>query len=67
MNDPELFELVKNYQVHALSGICWKYNNAECQFSYGQYFSGKTIIAKPLNSKFSSDEKQEVVTWRTHY
>ena len=29
-NDPELFELVKIYQVHAYSRTCWKYNENEC-------------------------------------
>ena len=27
-------------------------------------FYGKTIIAKPLHSKFSSNKKQEILTWR---
>ena len=27
-------------------------------------FTEKTIIAKPLDSKFSNEEKQEVLTWR---
>ena len=26
--------------------------------------TGKTIIAKPLDSKFSNEEKQEILTWR---
>ena len=26
LNDPDLFELVKTYQVHAHSKTCWKYN-----------------------------------------
>ena len=39
LNDPELFDLVKN----------------ECQ-----YFTEKTIVAKPLDSKFSNDEKLEM-------
>ena len=36
----------------------------ECRFSYGQYFTEKTIIAKPLDSKFSYDKNQEALTWR---
>ena len=35
----------------------------ECQFSYSQYFTEKTIMAKPLGSEFSNEEKQ-VLTWR---
>ena len=43
--------------------MCWKYNNNEFHFSYGQYFTEKTIIAKPLDYRFRNDEKQEVLTW----
>ena len=63
LNYPECFELVQTYLVHAHSGTCWKYNKNECHFSYGQYFTEKTIIAKPLDSKFSNDEKQEILKW----
>ena len=35
VNDSELFELVKTYQVHVLSRTCWKYIKNECRFSYG--------------------------------
>ena len=64
LNDPELFELVKTYQVHTHSSTCWKYNKNECRFSYDRYFTEKTIIAKPLDSKFSNEEKQDILTWR---
>ena len=56
LKEPELFELVKTYQVHAHYRTCWKYNRNECHFSYGRYFTEKTIIAKPLDSKLSNDE-----------
>ena len=32
--------------------------------SCGLYFTEKTIIAEPLDSKFSNDEKLEILTWR---
>ena len=64
LNDPELFELVKTYQVHAHSRNCWKYNKRECRFSYSRFFTEKTIIAKPLDSELTNDEKQEVLAWR---
>ena len=35
----------------------------EYRFSYGRYFTEKTIIAKPIDSKFSNKEKQEILTW----
>ena len=63
LNNPEIFELVKTYQVHAHSRTCWKYNKDECRFFYGRYFTEK-IIVKPFDSKFSNDEKQKILTWR---
>ena len=57
--DPELLELVKNYKVRALSRTC-----CESRVSYGRYVTEKTIHAKPLDSKLSNDEKEEVLTWR---
>ena len=64
LNDPELFELVKTYQVHTHSRTCWKYNKNECRFSYGCYVTEKTIIAKRLHSKFSNVVKQEILIRR---
>ena len=61
---PEIFELVKTYQADARSGTCWKYSKNECRFSYGRYFTEKTIIAKPIDSSLSNDEKGEVLSWR---
>ena len=59
----ELFELVKTYQVHVHSRICWKYNKNEGHFSSSCHFTEEKIIAKPSNSKFSNEEKQEILTW----
>ena len=64
LNDPELFDLVKTYQVYVHRRTCWKYYKNECHFLYGRYFIEKTIITKPLDSKFSNEEKQKVLTWR---
>ena len=48
LNDLELFELVKTYQVHAHSRICWKYNKSECRFSYGRYLLGTQLLQSHL-------------------
>ena len=64
LNDSEHFELIKAYQVHGHSRICQKYNMNEGRFSYGRYFTEKTIITKSLASKFSIDEMQKVLTFR---
>ena len=59
LNDPGLFELAKTYQVRPHSRTCWEYKKNVCRFSYVQYFSEKTVIAKPLDFKFSNYEKQQ--------
>ena len=64
LNNTELFQLVKTFQVHSYSETCRKYSKDECCFSYGRYFAEKTIIGKSLDSKFSNDAKQEILTWR---
>ena len=64
MNDKDFFDLIKTYQVHAHFRTCWKCNKYECRFFYDQYFTEKTIIAKPLDSKFSNDKKQAILAWR---
>ena len=61
-SDSELSELVKTYQVHAHSETCWKYKNNEFRFSYGRFFTEKTIIAKPADSEITKDKKQEILT-----
>ena len=38
LNDPELFVLVKTYQVYAHSRTCLKYNKNQCRFSCRCYF-----------------------------
>ena len=63
-NDSEFFELVKTYQVHSHSRTCFKHKKNECRFSYGQFFTEKTIIAKPVDSEISKDKKQEMLTQR---
>ena len=36
-NEPNLFELVKTYQIHSHSRTCWKYNKNECRLLYGPF------------------------------
>ena len=64
LKEPQLFELVRTYQVHAHSRTCWKYNKNECRFWYGWYFTEKVIIVKPLDSQLSNDEKEGALIWR---
>ena len=63
-NEPELFELVKLYQIKSLSRTCWKYiyiKKNEFRFSYGRFFSDRTIILKPLDPSLDPLERNEVL------
>ena len=64
LNNKELFKSIKIYQVHAHSRTYWKYNKNECHFYYGCYFTEKTNIAKPIDSIFINEIKQEILLWR---
>ena len=44
---PELYELVRTYQTHSHSKSCRKYKNVSCWYSFGKFFTNKTIIADP--------------------
>lgn len=63
LNDLEPFQLVKTYQALTHFRTGWNDNKDECHFSHSRYFTEKTIIAKPLYSKFSNDKKHKVLTW----
>ena len=55
LNDSELFELDKTYQVYNHSSTSSKYNKNECRISYDCYFTEKILIPEPLDSKFSNE------------
>lgn len=43
---PELYELVKSYQLHRHS--CWKYKNQLCRFNFERLFSKESTVAESL-------------------
>ena len=49
-DDPELYKLVKTYQIHSHSKTCRKVKNKNCRFNFGKFFSNCTIIAKPIEN-----------------
>ena len=63
-NEPEMFMLVKTFQIHSHSRTCWKYKKNKCRFLYGRFFSDKTIISKPLDYSLSSEQKSDMMNWR---
>ena len=52
--EPQLFDLVKNYQIHRHSKTCQKFKNESCKFHYGTYFTDHTIIAETLASNVAA-------------
>ena len=60
-SEPELYEMVKTYQIHSHSKSCRKYKNIACRYSFGRFFSVKTIIAEPLPNEMTEKEKSAVL------
>ena len=54
---PELYNLVKTYQLHRHSKTCRKYKNQACRFHFGKFFSKRTIVAEPLSSDIPENER----------
>ena len=63
-NEPELYQLVKTYQIHRHFKTCHKYKNEKCRFRFGKYFTDETIVAEPLPENISEQEKLEIMQKR---
>ena len=61
-DQPELFELVKTYQLHRHSKTCRKYRNTACRFNFGKLFSEKTIISEPLSESIPSERRKQILS-----
>ena len=62
--EPQLFNLVKKYQIHRHSKTCQKFKNKSCRFHYGRYFTDHTIITQPLASNVAVDFKVSLMEKR---
>uniref|UniRef100_A0A7M5V9S6 ATP-dependent DNA helicase n=2 Tax=Clytia hemisphaerica TaxID=252671 RepID=A0A7M5V9S6_9CNID len=62
--DPDLFNLVKTYQLHRHSKTCRKYKNTPCRFYFGKFFSEKTIVSEPLPLELPHEEKETILALR---
>ena len=63
-NEPELYELVKTYQIHYHSKSCRKYKNIDCRYSFGRFFTESTVIAESEDMR--DDEEQEILQNRVN-
>ncbi len=62
--DPQLYDLVKTYQMHNHSKTCRKYKNVACRFNFGQFFTNTTIVAEPLAEDMDEEIKSNILTRR---
>ena len=62
--EPKLYQMVKTYQIHSHSKSCRKYKNIDCRYSFGRFFTDKTIIAEPLPNDMNENEKSTVLAKR---
>ena len=64
--DPHLYQLVKTFQIHSHSKTCRKYENSKCRFKSGRFFTGKIIIAKPLQHTLNQVHKSGILSKRNN-
>ena len=63
-NDCEFHDLVNMYQKHTHSRSCKKYRNIPCRFNFGQFFTNKTVVSKPLADNMPDEQKVVVLKKR---
>ena len=63
-NDCEFHDLVNMYQKHTHSRSCKKYRNIPCRFNFGQFFTNKTVVSKPLADDIPDEQKVVVLKKR---
>jgi len=57
IRNPELFKLVKTYQLHRHSRTCVKNRKSkDCRFRFGRFFTERSIIAEPIPETVSDEE-----------
>ena len=56
--------MVRTYQIHSHSKSCRRYKNIDCRYSFGRFFTDRTIIADPLPDDMSGDEKESILQKR---
>ena len=64
VKEPELHNLVSQYQIHSHSNSCRKYKNVPCRFNYGRFFTDRTIVSIPLQEAMPDSEKSIILKER---
>ena len=64
VSEPELYEQVNAYEIKTQSRTCRRYKKKECRFNYGNFFSARAILAKPLPQGLDLLEKNQILAWR---
>ena len=62
--DPKLHDLIKTYQKHSHSKTYRKYKNVKCRFNFGQFFTNRTIVAKPISDNSDLEVKKNTMDRR---
>ena len=54
----------KTFQIHCHSQPCPKYKNSKCRFTFGRFFTDKTIISIPLQHTLNQVDKFGILSKR---
>ena len=55
---------MQTYQKHTHSRSCRKYENIQCRFNFGQFFTNTTIVAEPLSDDLDEAIKSDLLDKR---
>ena len=66
LQNQKLHKMVKTFQLHSHSKSCRKYKNIPCRYSFGKFFTDRTIVAEPLSEKLSEEERSVKLEQRQH-
>ena len=56
----------KTFQIHCHSQPCPKYKNSKCRFTFGRFFTDKTIISIPLQHTLNQVDKFGILSKRNN-
>ena len=57
---------MKTFQIHCHSQPCPKYKNSKCRFTFGRFFTDKTIISIPLQHTLNQVDKFGILSKRNN-